>query len=166
MPTSLPGTPPHILALKSSPIVSNLSGRQPHCQQHKEILRHSLVFVVSPPFPSSLPLCRSPFCSPHAHFPITEMYVQSLSPSSLLAHVLYLVIFLHSSMPFIPPPYAPRRRCLCGIEVLLRFVVATNIRNAGRPYYSVTHLPNLPLSANTILPVRQVCLVSLGRWFG
>lgn len=81
MPTSLPGTPPHLLAFRSSSIVSNPSGRQPHCQQHKELLRHSLVFVVSSPLLPSLPLCRAPFCSPHARFPITEMYVLSLSPS-------------------------------------------------------------------------------------
>ncbi|KAI9464856.1 hypothetical protein HD554DRAFT_2120035 [Boletus coccyginus] len=103
MPTLLPGTPPHILALKLSPIISNISGQQPHYQQHKEILCHLLIF--------------------------------SLSSSSLLAHVLYLVIFLHSSISFISPSYTPCHWCLCGIEVLLYFVVATNIHNVGQLYY-------------------------------
>ena len=49
-----------------------------------------------------------------------------------------LVISLFSSMVYIPPPYPATRLCLsCGLEVLLRFVGAMNIRNARRPYYSV-----------------------------
>lgn len=65
--------------------------------------------------------------------------LNNLRPYSLDTHIRYVsdAITVICSMPFIPPPYPPSRRCPCGANVPLRFVQPINLRNKGWPYYCV-----------------------------
>ncbi|KAG6372771.1 hypothetical protein JVT61DRAFT_7169 [Boletus reticuloceps] len=81
----------------------------------------------------------------------TRLLVRSLL--SLPAQLVHSILVTHDcflsntiaivcSMPFIPPPYPPTRRCPCGVNVSLWFVMATNTCNAGRPYYACSSCRN------------------------
>lgn len=118
-----------------------------------------LLFSTSLTFTMYLPL----FCSPRYVIPQAALLSSLLSTllCSLISHVPYIcdLITYLSSMPFIPPPYPPSRRCPCGADVLLHFVMATNVRNVGRPYYVVLMGSPRPLAylfANALSPVQSM----------
>ena len=83
----------------------------------------------------------------YVHTPLCE-HAHSICPYSLVTYAYYLAALIFpSSMVYIPPTYALTRRCRCGADVPLRFVLATNLWNAGRPYYVVCLLTSfVPLS--------------------
>ena len=62
----------------------------------------------------------------------------SICPYSLVTYTCYLTTLIFpSSMFYIPPPYALTRRCRCGADIPPWFILATNLWNAGWPYYAV-----------------------------
>ena len=83
-------------------------------------------------------VCTFPLClQVRAH---TFLRLHSLNMLySLVTHARYLtaLITTQSSIPFIPLPYALLQCCPCGADIPLQFILATNPRNAGRPYYAV-----------------------------
>ena len=83
----------------------------------------------------------------YMHTPLCEC-AHSKCPYSLVTYACYLTaLIFSSSMVYIPPPYALMQRCQCGADVPLQFILATNLWNAGWPYYVVCSLTSfVPLS--------------------